>query len=903
MSAEALSEAARQDEERRRRQERGGYLGRDMQPDDVAAMARRFEEQEKMERENQAIIRAAAADQTARGRRPPNIDDPRLYVVKVKPGKEADTVMRVTNKIIYQLERGVSNNIISVFSRGTKGRICIEALSSDYAKAALQGLDDVYVWSVEELEIADMIPMVRPVRTKVVLRKGDWVRYRRRGTVYKKDLAQIFDVSRGGDVLILKMVPRIDYSQRLLTSGDAPSAALAQTTGIRPAQKLFKRQEVVIHHGPDAAHDTDVLEVHKFHNRAYTDYTPRLPNGEEMPLVQFNGLCYTPDGFLLLEAVLREVITKEVAPEPQEVAMFRARRAGPHAPDDEDDDGGGDEGVSSAARVQKQIDRLLRPGAVDGGYGGEDDEAGEEMLSIGDRVVVAHGELARMDGTIVSIEKGTLGKSDTQIGVRPSAARFGTAVWKFLPMELRKQYKVGDHVKIRVGRDAGESGTIIKIDATDVENQIAVLLSDLSKQEYVAPCRHLQLTKEVAQGLKSLQGYRLYDLVRVGRNEVGVIIEVGREHLRVVLQDGSTKKIAPSEVLSQLNMQSKRATQMTHNRDTIAVDESVRVISGDYEGTVAVIKHIHKAFLFLYSKTSTLNGGIIVVKARQVEINGTRSSDPVQTLLAQGYQVPGFPRSRFHILKLKEHNKRSEAQFAESLQGKKVRVIAGKYKGRLGHVSNVRQDMCFVGLTSLAKKFSIHKDSLVVAEPHKSRQPLVPANAGRAYASGEGITAGEETGMVVATPMLSGDRTPMVIDSAGEDGEDDPWDPDAAGYDEFVTWAFQGVVVTVDGFGDDRWVLCEDATEKYDDERVEVRPQLSGQTRMVELSKLHAVTPSSSGPVIIISGDRAGQQGTIDGFDQASALQTVSFAGQSGAKGSSSIPLDELAVYDPNNRP
>ena len=47
---------------------------------------------------------------------------------------------------------------------------------------------------------------------------------------------------------------------------------------------------------------------------------------------------------------------------------------------------------------------------------------------------------------------------------------------------------------------------------------------------------------------------------------------------------------------------------------------------------------------------------------------------------------------------------RSGLQQAESMQGKKVRVVKGKYKGRLGHVSNVRQDKCFVGLTSLAKK-------------------------------------------------------------------------------------------------------------------------------------------------------------------------------------------------------
>lgn len=105
------------------------------------------------------------------------------------------------------------------------------------------------------------------------------------------------------------------------------------------------------------------------------------------------------------------------------------------------------------------------------------------------------------------------------------------------------------------------------------------------------------------------------------------------------MQDGTNRKVAPSEILNDLNMKSKRATQLTHSRDTIAVEETVRVISGDHKGTIGVIRHIHKAFLFLYLKATALNGGIIVVKARQVELNGTRSVDPVQLLLKEGYQV------------------------------------------------------------------------------------------------------------------------------------------------------------------------------------------------------------------------------------------------------------------------
>jgi transcription elongation factor len=440
---------------------------------------------------------------------------------------------------------------------------------------------------------------------------------------------------------------------------------------------------------------------------------------------------------------------------------------------------------------------------------------------------------------------------------------------------------------------------------------------------YVAPCRHLQLTAEVALGLKSLEGYRQYDLVRVGANEVGVIIQVGREHLRLLLQDGTTKRVSPAEVLNDLNMKSKRATLVTADKETLAVEDTVQVISGDYQNTVATVRHIHKAFLFLYSNTMSDNAGVFVVKARQVKLNGTRSANPVQTLLEQGYQVPGFPRSRFHILKLKEQNQRSEAQQAESLMGKQVRVVRGDYKGRFGRVSNMRQDICFVGLTSLAKRIPIHKNNLVIVDPSALRMGGGLGGAagggggatGSVFSAGPGLLnqdaaaaaarAGEMTGAPGGnTPLLmTGDRTPMVLDSGGhDDDDDDPWDPDASGFDECVAWAFQGVVVTMDNHGDERWVLCEEATDKYDDQRVRVRSESSGRVMTVELAKLHFVNPDGTGMVVVIAGIRAGGKGFIAQYNVASSTQTVTFQGEHGDT-NVTMSVDDLAVYNPKNSP
>ncbi len=48
-------------------------------------------------------------------------------------------------------------------------------------------------------------------------------------------------------------------------------------------------------------------------------------------------------------------------------------------------------------------------------------------------------------------------------------------------------------------------------------------------------------SKEVARGLDQLGGYELYDLVMLSGNEVGVVVEVGKEQLRVLLQNGEVR--------------------------------------------------------------------------------------------------------------------------------------------------------------------------------------------------------------------------------------------------------------------------------------------------------------------------------------------------------------------------
>ena len=94
-------------------------------------------------------------------------------------------------------------------------------------------------------------------------------------------------------------------------------------------------------------------------------------------------------------------------------------------------------------------------------------------------------------------------------------------------------------MKIINGRYSGETGYVQKTEvAVDGGGGIATILTDVGTKEITVFMSDLIKSKEVARGLDNLGGYELYDLVILAGNEVGVVIDVGREEFKILLQNG-----------------------------------------------------------------------------------------------------------------------------------------------------------------------------------------------------------------------------------------------------------------------------------------------------------------------------------------------------------------------------
>lgn len=99
---------------------------------------------------------------------------------------------------------------------------------------------------------------------------------------------------------------------------------------------------------------------------------------------------------------------------------------------------------------------------------------------------------------------------------------------EFPAQELRKYFKMGDHVKVIAGRFEGDTGLIVR-----VEENFVILFSDLTMHELKVLPRDLQLCSETASGVDVGGQHEWGELVQLDPQTVGVIVRLERETFQV----------------------------------------------------------------------------------------------------------------------------------------------------------------------------------------------------------------------------------------------------------------------------------------------------------------------------------------------------------------------------------
>ncbi|KAF8375888.1 spt-5 [Pristionchus pacificus] len=395
----------------------------------------------------------------------------------------------------------------------------------------------------------------------------------------------------------------------------------------------------------------------------------------------------------------------------------------------------------------------------------------------GDLVEVSEGELLNLIGKIQSVD-------GDKVVILPEHEDLKEPL-TLNAWEIKKRFKQGDHVKILAGRYEGDTGLVVR-----VENNLVVVLSDLSMHEMKVRPRDCQLCADVTTGVDSLGQFQFHDLVMLDAQTVGVIVRLEKENLEVLNQHGKVVRVKPQSI--QAKKLNHNVTTTDSQQNSIQVKDVVKVVEGPYatkrdreDEKQGEILHIFRFHVFVHSRKHTENGGIFVVKARHLLLVGAKGGDkrndlPQMNRLLSSPNPYASPRHPGLSSPAHSSGRTSGGQTPSSLTGgpgggpkqqharrdtaiigKNVKIIGGPLKGHFGIVKDATETTCRVEMHSSCKTMSVDRcrvmevgdDSVGFGSGGVSMYTKTPMQGGDSRTPMYGGSS--------KTPMYGGSATPM----------------------------------------------------------------------------------------------------------------------------------------------
>ena len=359
-------------------------------------------------------------------------------------------------------------------------------------------------------------------------------------------------------------------------------------------------------------------------------------------------------------------------------------------------------------------------------------------------------------------------------------------VQEFRTSELKKYFKMGDHVRVLAGIHEGKTGLIIRVE----ENRVIVICEFNFDELEVLP-DDLQLTIEKATGLDSLGGFHFGDFINSNNNLVGVIVRLEKDRFHVLDINGNVVECASLHLSTK--PQSRYAAALDANRNRLEKKDIVKVLEGPQFGKTVEIKYIYRNNAFVYCRNSLENGGFLVYKTHHLELLGGQKAAenvamPTTDNLSAGFMShsissPKPPtRRRYDFGGGRGRGGRGGEVRRNSNIGKHMKVIRGAYKGHMGQIIDEKYDIVqlHLDMDNLPNKW-FQKDHLadnthgpVKREPFRS---CTPFNASGSQTP-QYMPDGNKTPMYASgarTPCKG--HTPNPYQGAQTPTQSSAWDP------------------------------------------------------------------------------------------------------------------------------
>ncbi|GAO19920.1 hypothetical protein UVI_02030350 [Ustilaginoidea virens] len=610
----------------------------------------------------------------------PSVDDPSIWAVKCKEGKEREVVLSIMKRIEERIGTKDELAITAAFERGgvqsvMKGFIYVEAQRQTDILVALDGMLNVYPRSRMTLvDIKDMPELLRITKTPT-LEPGAWVRLRRPAK-HSGDLAQVIDVTENGLEARVRFIPRLDYGVRddaLSSIGSDGKRKRPGAAGPRPPQRLFSE-----------------IEARKRH--------PRYIQGNPST----NTWSYMGDefenGFQVKDVKIQQLVVTDVNPSLEEVTRFASGA----------EDGTENLDLKALAASLKDSNTLVTylPGDIIEVYSGEQ------------KGVVGKATNVQGDIVTMSVTEGDLQGQTIEVPTKG----------------LRKRFKIGDHVKVIGGsKFRDEVGTVVKI----AEDRVT-LLTDQTNTEVTVFSKDLREASDIG-GQGSLGQFSLHDLVQLDPTTVGCIVKIDRESLVVLDQYGDTRQVMPSQISNKLPKR-KQAVAADRDGSEIRLDDVVKEFTGQHRQ--GKIIHIHRSYVFLHTNDSNENAGVFVTKASMV--NTIAAKGGRVNAAATGPDLSSMnPALKIHKNGFENKPAQPVKMFGRDRAINQTAIIKkGPYKGLLGIVKDTTDSHARVELHTKGKTITVPRDSLSFKD--KTTGATIDINGrGRGAAGGSGRGGGE----------------------------------------------------------------------------------------------------------------------------------------------------------------
>lgn len=357
----------------------------------------------------------------------PSVEDPSLWGVRCRPGREKDIVISIMSKFIANEWGSQPLEIYSAFCRDSiQGLFYVEARSPSHVLEAVKGLVGVYSSSAPDRkpllipvdEMADLLKIKKQVKE---VKPGSWVRIKR--GKYQGDLAQVMDITENGEVAGVKFVPRIDLNPKedntsAGAAGKKRKKGANSTVSFRPPQRLYNHADIVRVYGSR----TSVKRGDKY---VFQNDTFR-------------------DGLLEKDITISGLQTEDVNPQIDEITKFASQNG--------ETSSGGDIDLNMMADAVKQSAAILQPGDV---------------------VEIFEGQLTGISGSIVAL------RGDV-VTIKANVDEYSNQHIEVLARSVRKTFSTGDHIKVINGKYTDETGLVISINEKD---STVTFISDMSQDE------------------------------------------------------------------------------------------------------------------------------------------------------------------------------------------------------------------------------------------------------------------------------------------------------------------------------------------------------------------------------------------------------------------------------------